>query len=67
MSSDAHATSDVSTSGNGDNVEERLEQIEDVDCMQVVDAHCEDESLKDTDDFKCTHILDGDCGCVCAT
>ena len=44
-----------------DNVEVRMEQIEDVDCMQVADVHCEDEGLKDIDDLECMHKLDGDC------
>ena len=54
---------------DGDNIEERLELIEDVDrmqvvdvdYMQVVDVHCEDEGLKDIDDLECMRIVDGDC------
>ena len=46
---------------DGDNVEKMLEQIEDVDCMHVVGAHCDDGNLKDIDDLDCMHTLDGDC------
>ena len=48
-------------SGYDECVEEWLEVIEDVDCMQVDDVDCVYERLKEIEDLDCVHVEDVDC------